>query len=101
MAMKIKWKFVLLIAVLIGGVLSLFASSFPDGLEKVAEDQGFLSQEYVVASGLMPAYQVSWVSNVTLASLLAGIIGTFSVFGVLFGIGSLLFSSEVSRKKEV
>jgi hypothetical protein len=32
--------------------LSPFASSDPDGLEKVAEDQGFIDQAYLLVSGL-------------------------------------------------
>jgi len=33
---------VFIVAVLIAAILSPFASSYPDGLERVAEDKGFI-----------------------------------------------------------
>lgn len=69
-------KIILIFALVIGGGLSLFASSYPDGLEKVALAQGFL--EKTNQSGVS-------------AKTLEGIIGTLFVFAILFLAGKLLY----------
>ncbi len=86
-----NWKKVFLVSIFVGGSLSLFASSSPDGLEKIAEAQGFLAQGKHLVSGLFPDYQVPSIHNGGLASSLAGIIGTFFVFSMLFIVGHLLY----------
>ncbi|MBE3596695.1 MAG: PDGLE domain-containing protein [Hydrogenibacillus sp.] len=41
----------LFIALVVGGVLSLWASSDPDGFERAGEDLGYLEQVAAVAAG--------------------------------------------------
>jgi hypothetical protein len=66
--------------------VSPFASSSPDGLEKVAEDKGFLvnveKAEPSWKSSPMPDYTMPGVENEAFSTGLAGIIGTVSVFVV-------------------
>jgi cobalt/nickel transport system permease protein len=70
------WILGLIIALLMAGALSLFASTDPDGLEKVAEDMGFLSREEGHA--------------VRDSSSLSGILGVIIVFGFCILIGKAL-----------
>ncbi|SMB98900.1 cobalt/nickel transport protein [Thermanaeromonas toyohensis ToBE] len=85
-----SWLF-LLLALMIAAFLSPWASSYPDGLERVAEDQGFLerSEGKEVIKGLMPDYIFPGIENEKLATALAGIIGTSLTFGAAWGIGRL------------
>ena len=62
---------------------SPFASSAPDGLESVAEKQGFLataSETPVWSRSLFPDYRVKSVQSEQAATGLAGLIGTMLVF---------------------
>jgi F420-0:gamma-glutamyl ligase-like protein len=92
----IYWILGLIIALLMAGALSLFASTDPDGLEKVAEDMGFLSREegHAVMGSQMPDYKVLGISNSALASSLAGILGVIIVFGFCILIGKALRRAE-------
>lgn len=69
---------------LILAVLSPLASSNPDGLERVAEDQGFLAAAQAPQYNLIPDYLVPGVSNEALATILAGIVGALVVGAVAF-----------------
>lgn len=72
-------------SIIIGFIFSSFASSNPDGLEKVAETHGFIDSAVTYWSGFMPDYEVSGVNNSFLSVGLAGLFGTFVTFLVLFG----------------
>lgn len=89
-------KYIILgIAALITGTfISLFASGSPDGLEKVAEDKGFLSSalDFPFAT-IMPDYAFP-IENEWIATSLAGLIGTIMTFLILFGIGKILAKSK-------
>jgi cobalt/nickel transport protein len=67
----------LLVALLLGGVVSYYASSHPDGLEHVAEQVGFLdaADDHAAADGPMADYAVKGVDDQRLAGGLAGVIG--------------------------
>jgi cobalt/nickel transport protein len=67
----------LLVALLLGGVVSYYASSHPDGLEHVAEQVGFLdaADDHAAADGPMADYAVEGVDDQRLAGGLAGVIG--------------------------
>lgn len=67
----------LLAALLLGGVLSFYASSHPDGLEYVAEEVGFLdsADDHAAADGPMADYAVKGVDDERVAGGLAGVIG--------------------------
>lgn len=63
-------------------VASPLASSHPDGLEWVAEQQGFLDLAQAPRFEIIPDYLLPGVSGEALATILAGIVGTLIVFGV-------------------
>lgn len=67
----------LVVALLLAGVVSFYASGHPDGLEYVAEQTGFLgaAQDSPTASGPLADYQVTGVGNGRLAVGLAGVAG--------------------------
>ncbi|MGY1746641.1 PDGLE domain-containing protein [Blastococcus sp. SYSU D00695] len=67
----------LLVALLIAGVGSYYASSSPDGLEKSAEQEGFGStaEDSATADSPLADYAVSGVDDGRLSGGLAGVIG--------------------------
>ncbi|MBX6382883.1 MAG: energy-coupling factor ABC transporter permease [Microbispora sp.] len=66
-----------LVAVLLAGVVSFYASGAPDGLEKVAADKGLSAQEkpHAVENGPLAGYTVKGVENQRLSGGLAGVAG--------------------------
>ncbi len=96
--MKNNWKTILLVALFVGGILSLFASSLPDGLEKIAETQGFLEQGRRLFVAIIPDYMMPGVHSEPFATSLAGIIGTLSVFLILFFVGRALYQTECTEE---
>jgi len=81
-----------IIALLLAGIISMFASPLPDGLEKVAENHGFLEKgegEPAIKSPV-PDYEFPGLKNKKLATSIAGIAGTLVVFGLGYGIAFIL-----------
>ena len=79
----------LIVALLIGGVVSFYASASPDGLEYVAKSTGFLNTAKQSANAGSPLanYGVTGIGNARLSSGLAGVIGvlvTLLLAGGLF-----------------
>lgn len=75
------WLGGLAVAILLA-VASPLASSHPDGLEWVAEQQGFINAAQAPAYEIIPDYVLPGVTNEALATILAGVIGVVIVFGV-------------------
>ncbi|MBU0670754.1 PDGLE domain-containing protein [Patescibacteria group bacterium] len=92
--MNKKYFLILLFSFVAAGFFSFFASSSPDGLEKVAEDKGFIETalEYPFHT-LMPDYTFP-VENEFISTSLAGIIGTIFVFLIIYSINSLFIKKE-------
>jgi cobalt/nickel transport system permease protein len=78
---KLIWVAGLALALLLA-VLSPIASANPDGLEYVAEQNGFLDRAQDPQYNIFPDYTVPGISNEQLTVIAAGIIGTVIVFGV-------------------
>ncbi len=72
--------------------LSPFASQWPDGLEKVAEEKGFIEKSEVDPAINSPVPDYSWpgIKSEKLATSVAGVAGTLIVFLVGYGIAALL-----------
>ncbi|HNT29390.1 MAG TPA: PDGLE domain-containing protein [bacterium] len=85
-------KLLMLLAVCLGiaGFLSLYASSFPDGLEYVAEEKGFLERATEPLLSIIPDYSFAGIANETLAASLAGVVGVGLAFGSMFLFGKIL-----------
>jgi hypothetical protein len=85
--------FALAVAVGLGTGLAPFASSDPDGLERVAEDTGFLDTGRLHAlqeSSPIPDYAFPGISDPQVATGVAGFVGTLGVFAIAFGIAWVL-----------
>ncbi len=78
----------LLVALLLAGVVSFYASGSPDGLERVAEDKGFLDRadEHATADGPLADYQAKGVENDRIAGGVAGVTGAVVVLLVTGGL---------------
>ncbi|MBA7482344.1 hypothetical protein ES707_17830 [subsurface metagenome] len=89
--MRLKWYHLgLIISLLLAGFLSPFASSFPDGLEKIAEDLGFIEKGKAIFSSPLAGYLFPGIESERLATSLAGIIGVLLVFGLAWELERLL-----------
>ena len=79
----------LLVALLVAGVVSYYASSHPDGLEHVADQTGFLdsADDHAADDGPMADYSVDGVDNPRLAGGLAGVIGVLVTLVLAGGLG--------------
>ena len=88
--------FGLMAAIFLALVLSPFASSWPDGLEKVAEDKGFLEKGEVkpVFNSPIPDYAWPGLESEKLATSAAGVAGTLMVFAMGYGVAALLKRRE-------
>lgn len=82
---RLVWVVGLLIALALA-VASPLASAFPDGLEWVAEQKGFLETAQGPLYEIIPDYVVPGIQNEALATIAAGILGTLIVFGVAVGV---------------
>jgi hypothetical protein len=76
--------------------LSPWASSAPDGLEKVSIDRGFAetATDHDLSDSPLAEYGVRGVENERLGTALAGLIGTL----VTFGVGMLVFGFVKGRR---
>jgi cobalt/nickel transport system permease protein len=84
----VLWVAGLLIALALV-VLAPLASARPDGLEWVAEQQGFLDTARDPLYNLIPDYLLPGVSNEAAATILAGFIGALLVFGMFLAVALL------------
>jgi hypothetical protein len=88
--MNKRWWLVGLAVALIVAFLSPLASSSPDGLERVAEDQGFIGAAQDPSFEVIPDYVFPGVANEAVATILAGITGTLVLYAAMYGVGRLL-----------
>ena len=63
-----------------------WASNHPDGLERVAEQYGFLETAQSPSYSILPEYIFPGISNEAAASVMAGIIGIVLIFGAAVGV---------------
>jgi cobalt/nickel transport protein len=84
----------------LAGVVSFYASSHPDGLEKVAQDIGFIetAKEHTNADGALADYGVKGVDNARLSTGLAGVIGVVATGVVSTGLFMLVRRKSGSGK---
>jgi len=88
--MKKRWWLVGLAAALVVAILSPLASVHPDGLERVAEDHGFIDTALEPAFNIIPDYVFPGIANEKLATILAGIVGVAVLFLLMWGVARLL-----------
>jgi len=78
----------LLVALLVAGVASYYASAHPDGLEHVAEQAGFLhaAEDSATSDSPLADYQVAGIEDARLSGGLAGVLGVLLVLLIAGGL---------------
>jgi hypothetical protein len=84
------WLVGLGVAALVVIVLAPLASGDPDGLEAVAENQGWIASAQDALYSIIPDYTFPGVDDPVISTVLAGLIGVAIVFLVMVGLGYLL-----------
>jgi cobalt/nickel transport protein len=80
----------LVVAVALAVFMSPFASSSPDGLERVAADKGFetaVAEQPAWSLSPLGDYQFPGVADERLATAVAGLIGTVALFVLVLLVG--------------
>jgi cobalt/nickel transport protein len=95
-----NWIILIAVGIAIGLFITLFspwASSEPDGLERVAEDKEFIEEGKDPPYQVIADYAFPGVENERVATILAGIVGVLIVAAVSLGIGLGLWTLSRSR----
>ncbi|HEY9802081.1 MAG TPA: energy-coupling factor ABC transporter permease [Leptolyngbyaceae cyanobacterium] len=85
------WLVPVVSIVLLAGLLSLVASAWPDGLEKVAEDLGFIKlgeQVRIAVPTPLADYEIPGLGPI--GTSIAGLLGSAVCFAVAFGIAQVV-----------
>ncbi|MGO4425074.1 PDGLE domain-containing protein, partial [Streptomyces sp. MCAF7] len=92
------WAIGVAAALLCAGVVSFYASASPDGLEKVAHDNGIdkKTEDHASKDSPLADYGVKDISDARLSGGLAGVIGV----GATLAVGSGLFIVVRRRAKK-
>jgi hypothetical protein len=88
----------LAVALVLAFGVSRYASSEPDGLEKVAADQALDSgeQPHALGEGPFADYSTKGVDDPGLATGVAGVVGVFATFAIAGGL--VWVASRASRR---
>ena len=86
--MKIHWWVAGYLLVLAVVLLAPLASSDPDGLERLAEDEGFAETATDAPFSILADYLFPGIENEAVATLLAGWVGVTAIF-LLAGVLTL------------
>ena len=82
----VRWAAVGLALALAVTLLAPLASPHPDGLERVAEDKGFIAAAQDAPYEIIPDYVLPGLPGEALATIAAGIVGTLIVAAVAFAV---------------
>jgi len=88
------WAVGIAIAALIVIFVAPLASSDPDGLERVAEDAGFIERATNFWGGLLNGYAIPGIDDPRLSTILSGLLGVAIVVAIVFVLGRV-----VARRK--
>ena len=80
---------ILAVSILVAGFVSWFASTHLDGLERVAENKGFIEKAKEPSHKLFPDYTIPGI-NTFWSNVLAGIIGTLASFCLVMLLGKFI-----------
>jgi len=84
----------------LAGVVSFYASSHPDGLEKVAGDIGFIetAKDHSNSDGILADYGVKGVDNQRLSTGAAGVIGVLATGAISTAVFALIRRKSGEKK---
>lgn len=85
-----SWVTAGLVLAVVVASLSFLASPEPDGLERVATDQGFIDTALDPLYNILPDYTVPFISNELLSGIVAVVLGTILVFGIAIVVGRVV-----------
>lgn len=92
--MNKKWWLIALVFCLALATIAPLASSSPDGLEKVAEDKGFIDVAEGAPFEVVADYIFPGIENEALATILAGWLGTLVLFAIVYSLAWLIKSKK-------
>ena len=95
----LKWVAAGLAVALVLTLISPLASPHPDGLERVAEDLGFIGAAEDAPFEVVPDYTFPGISNQALSTIAAGVAGTIVVFGIAVGVAALYRGRETAGSR--
>ena len=81
------WIFAGVLIALAVVLLSPFASTNPDGLERVASDLGFINTAQPVPYQIIPDYTIPFLGATPISTIVAGIIGVIVVGAIIMVVG--------------
>jgi cobalt/nickel transport system permease protein len=81
------WIFAGVLVSLVVVLLSPLASADPDGLERVAEDLGFLGKGLSAPYQIIPDYTLPFLGETALSTVLAGVVGVMVVGAIIVLLG--------------
>jgi cobalt/nickel transport system permease protein len=90
-----------ILALVIGVLAVFFASGSPDGLERVAEDTGFLEAAQGPLFNIIPDYVFPGISNESIAGVIAVVLGTLLLFAIGYGLARMLRRRQTLRVSAV
>ncbi len=90
--------FGLIVSLFLAGIISFYASSSPDGLEKVANDIGFIqtAKEHTNSNGTLADYGVKGIENERTSVGVAGVIGVVGT-AIVAGFGFKLLTRKAKK----
>lgn len=81
------WVVVGIFVSLLAVLLAPLASASPDGLERVAQDMGFLQLGQSAPFKILPDYTIPFLGETPLSTIVAGAVGALVVLGLVIVIG--------------
>ena len=96
--MRISWWIGGYVIALGAALLAPLASSAPDGLERVAENEGFISAAREAPYAIIADYVAPGIANEALATIVAGFIGVSVVYVALAGGVYLAYRASANRR---
>jgi cobalt/nickel transport system permease protein len=94
------WIAIGLVIALAVAFASPLASSSPDGLERVAEDQAFTEKAQTAPYTILPDYTIPGISDEALTTIAAGVIGVLVVAGVGYGVARMAGRGDTAPREE-
>ena len=86
--------FGIILAVCLVIFIAPFASKYPDGLERIARDKGFLEKEEARLPAVISGYSFPGIKNEKLSAIIAGILGVIIVFLAGYFLSGLICKSK-------
>ncbi|MFA7248287.1 MAG: PDGLE domain-containing protein [Dehalococcoidia bacterium] len=80
----------IVLAIVIAAASAFLASGSPDGLERVAEDHGFIERAQGAWYSALPDYTVPGLGDGAASTIAAGAVGVLAVTAVSIGAGALI-----------